>query len=385
MSRNKIIKRKVPIAGGKDMSEALNNLLGGAKDIGVIYPKYSNIATHLEKIREVIRELCNVPIFKAEKWKASAAALDQYCMMIDEHLAEHFSIMLGQYMLDLSKSPQELQERVFASYDVWKAHPLTTTLIKTCDSLHKYRDALESPSIEFVLNIAGTTWEPLAFIRLNFKDLFIDISGFATSQKMANVIFAALKLIYDHTHEIYNIRISPDIDGDKFVETILQCVEQLRKNPRLSRCTKALNKIVSSAELLKTRLSGYYRDFVETNDSSIIMQNFISDVSETCGDDDIHLINEFRQIAQYFNEVQAQNPQGKNPETKKLFAAVMENINKISEMAPNLQEKAKAATSSSPQPKQEPASQKGRKNALATMTAEEIAKLPPSEIQRLMK
>ena len=118
--------------------------------------------------------------------------------------------------------------------------------------------------------------------------------------------------VYSFTIEIYNVVRTPDIDVDQFIEIITSSITEIQKRPELNRCSKAFNKIKESVLLLKTNFNDYYRDFVETQDNTIIMQNFILDVSKNTKAD-LELTRQFRKIISYYRE-QAQKSGGQNNE-----------------------------------------------------------------------
>ena len=69
--------------------------------------------------------------------------------------------------------------------------------------------------------------------------------------------------------------------------------------------------------MLRERFNGYYRDFIDTQDSSIIMQHFILDVSKT-GTASAKVTGQFRTIISFYKKVAAQKGDA-DPRMKSLF------------------------------------------------------------------
>jgi hypothetical protein len=85
--------------------------------------------------------------------------------------------------------------------------------------------------------------------------------------------------------------------------------------------------------LLKENFGDYYRDFISTKDSTIMMQNFIIDVSKKT-DSDPQVTRQFRQIISYYRELAQQQIQ--NPKVKMLFDKVNESFQQLERGATNL-------------------------------------------------
>jgi hypothetical protein len=126
---------------------------------------------------------------------------------------------------------------------------------------------------------------------------------------------------------------SPDIDVDEFVNVIVSSIDQIKNQPSLSRCTRAFDKIKESVHMLKDNFSEYYKDFLETKNSTIIMENFVIDVSKNTKKDP-QLMQQFRKIISHYRSLAKSNIQ--NPQLRALFERVNDQFNQGDESHPNI-------------------------------------------------
>ncbi len=334
MSRVKVKAKKMAIGpGGDDAANVLESLLNGDLDIGVAYPKYKNVAKYLEAVAEALSTMVGTPIFMTSKFAAETAEIKAYCDEISQSIKSVFFIDMDKYTFDLKSAPKELQDQFKSTYPEWKKLTVVRQAIETCDSLFKYADKLKNPSIEFIHNIPGNSWCPLVFTKLNFKDLFVYIDPLPKRQAIAEVIFTCMKVVFKYTEDIYNAYSGPDIDVQNFVSTVIDCMSELKKVPELSRCKEAFKHIRRSAKLFETNFTSYYKDFADTKDAKIILQNFITDVSQQANYDP-ETLREFQQIIKFYQK-KAQT-QGASPQATNILNSISEQMARVNEMAPNL-------------------------------------------------
>lgn len=130
-------------------------------------------------------------------------------------------------------------------------------------------------------------------------------------------------MLYNTCFDVYQIITSPDIDISKFSDLIVESIKQAKK--MIPRANKAFRKIEESVELLKDNFQNYYKDFVTTKNPTIIIENFILDVSkENSGDVDLELARQFKKIVMFYQK----KSQGKikDPKVNKLFEMLNKNF-----------------------------------------------------------
>ena len=113
--------------------------------------------------------------------------------------------------------------------------------------------------------------------------------------------------------DLYKSYSKVDIDTENFVKDVRITVEKLKK--QIPRCNEAFQKILDSTDLLKDNYEDYYKDYVGSQNSMIIAENFIQDVAGTV-DKSPRLALQFRKIIQHLrnmtNRLIAQDPKYKD-------------------------------------------------------------------------
>lgn len=306
----KVKKIKVSSANDRDISDMFNQMLGtGSANIGIAYPRYLNIKELSLRVIKIFSLLATSPAMNA--YQNDRRIILQYCESSKSHISNLFTLNLDKYSLNYDETPKEIADKFTSDYEAIKKSPYIKSLIMIADKLHPYKDnftKMDKLNHKFIFDISGVDWSPFPF-PFNIKDYFLDINLNKSSIEFMMVI---LFKTYAFTIEIYNICRTPDIDVDQFIEIITSSITEIQKRPELSRCSKAFNKIKESVMLLKTNFNDYYRDFVETQDNTIIMQNFILDVSKNTKAD-LELTRQFRKIIAFYRE-QAQKNGGQNSE-----------------------------------------------------------------------
>jgi hypothetical protein len=156
---------------------------------------------------------------------------------------------------------------------------------------------------------------------INFKLLYCDPRLDEMDRKYLLMI---LHKVYVISHEIYDILTSPDIDIDEFVQVIMSSVDDVRK--QIPRCDAAFNKIVESVDLLRNNFGDYYKDFVSSNNSAVIMENFIIDVSQRT-EATPKLTAQFRKIISHYRKLASQK--NNNPKLQMLFKHIDKNFQEL--------------------------------------------------------
>lgn len=306
----------------KDLSEMFNQMLGAeSADITIAYPKYQSLKNILEMLLKLTKIFSNSNFMKTFGFEENKAEIDRFLDKSEKEFNELFSIDFSNYEWNLTLVEEEDRKHFNETYEKMKECVLIQTFIKVCNNLIRYKKHLENNkelSYKFVNNISGVEFSPLPFTSLNFKYIFEADNIDATAKKFTLTMLGKL---YTLSYDLYKEFSKPDIDVDKFVEVITSNLGEVKK--RIPRCDKAFKKIEESVSMLKNNFGKYYRDFVETKQSTIIMENFILDVSNnTKADPELTL--QFRKIINYYRKMASQNVT--NPQVKQLFQKVEEKM-----------------------------------------------------------
>lgn len=337
MSKAKVIKKKIPIgAQDADLAELFNQMVGaGLANLTIAYPRYmriKEICQKLVKIFEYIRD--SAFISKRPSYKTQYNDLVAFCKTAKDDIQKLFSVDLSSYEWNLSLVSEELRKIFTEVYEAVKKSNIVNMFVVMCDRLTPYKqNFIDENALDptFITSMPGVVWYPFPFIEsINMKDIFVIPNIDKTTQTF---FMTVLHKAYKLSRQLWDELQSPDVDVDQFITVIMSNIEEIQKRPELSRCKDAFAKIKSSVMLLKGKFNGYYRNFMETKDSTIIMQNFIIDVSKST-QADAKTAFQFQQIISYYRKIASD--QIKNPKVKMLFDKVNDSLKIIGRGTENL-------------------------------------------------
>lgn len=322
-SKVRIVSKKVV---DDDLAEMFNQLLGtGGVNLEFAWPRYNRlkkISLQLVKLVSIIastHDTCE----SVNTWITSRS--------VDINVTFNVTDIKAKSLLDIIDydSVDEPTKEIFTkSYESCKKSPLFKVALKWLEALTPYSKALTTdystlapgqpkPHTTFA-TMTLNEWYPLDPVKINFKSLFTQCKDEQTLILVVNVLKKILELCKDLSVELR----SPDVDVDRFVNIIGENIDKLKKVPELSRCGSAFSKIKKSIGLLKQNFNSYYSDFVETSDSTIIMQHFVLDVAQNTRAD-AKTTQEFRKIMMYYRKIAASR--GTNdPKVNSLFDKIEE-------------------------------------------------------------
>jgi len=232
---------------------------------------------------------------------------------------------------DFTKHINELSEYLNSnpSYKDLKKSTHILNIIKETNFLAEYKVQLSTENANFIITNLNKSFKPFTFNNICLRELICIHKLNKQSQKF---IVVCLFKIYQYGLNIYEDISSPDFDIDDFISVISTMLEQLKKEPKLNRCGRAFDVIKSSLGLFKENFKGYYKDFLNTKDNTIIMQNFMIDVSKNVKSDAV-LAGQFKEIIKYYKEL-SQN--SKHPDIEDAIDQFNEELKKLNENSGNL-------------------------------------------------
>ena len=112
-----------------------------------------------------------------------------------------------------------------------------------------------------------------------------------------------------------------DVDVKKISSVIVSSISNAKKH--VPRCEKAFKKIEESVLLLENNFNGYYKDFLQSNGPTSILEGFIMDVSKN-SEIDTQTTYQFRKIISHYRKMSS----GKitDPRINKLFKTLNHNL-----------------------------------------------------------
>lgn len=328
-----------------DIASIFSEMMNGNIKLSIVHKKYEEMLKHVNrffKLVELIKLDCVSPVLEL---------VDEYCQEFKEMITTEFNAEdLTPYLINqiserdaYNNIPTANKDLYISVYKRIKDCKPVNIIINTLHEVNNVRKNLvdenkdvksgEKRFVEkkelkgvFLIKHPDPVYAPVAGLpSLNLKDMYLNADGELKRLYILKWIQKLFMICYD----LYDATNIPDIDPNDMVEVVLVSIEQLKK--KIPRCEKAFNKIRESVGLLKDNFNGYYAQFVESNNPSIIIESFIGDVSETSGNDPT-LAKEFRDIINYYKKMVLQNKQFGNSKISKLFSHVDKQLNILSDI-----------------------------------------------------
>lgn len=332
-----------------ELIEMFNQMMGASEpDPQIVTPKYESLLAASKDFVNLLIRFVKSPVNQIPE---NAEALGEVVTFIKKAqesiasltLAEKPNKIMMQHGLDnINKNPELMEkylQNVADRYDIVElgkyymnlkdsivvkemlmtAKNIRVLLRNEKERTHSKTDDLESavPSEKFILRAEGVSVEIFNFTRMNFKSLLGSVD-----EKMRNYILIFLQMVYKKCTEGYKISTSPDIDVSKFSEVLVRSINDIRKH--IPRCDKAFDKIEESVKLLQTNFDGYYKDFIQSQNPGIIIENFVLDVAQDSNADPQTTL-QFRKIINFYKDhMKKQNI--KDPKIQKLFDMLGQNL-----------------------------------------------------------
>lgn len=325
-ARVKVIKTKT----SPDVKHMFNDMMSGNIKLNIVHKKYDLIRTAVERFIKVIDLISK---------NNSSDIILLYGVQIKEIYAnEFYAPDLAPYLVGIAASyetiPSVVSEQYLKVYKEAKDGKMVRLLRTTLENMIKNRLSFYNrdgdkftlkpyndikPSFLFRYD---APYAPIGgLLALDFKQWYIE----ETDPNQKQFILGVLQKILQICLDLYDATNIPDIDPDDFVEIVVTSVNALKK--KIPRCNEAFAKILDSIHMLKDNFTSYYKSFVVTENPTIIIESFISDIAKQSGNN-IKVAKQFQTIINHYkNLVQKQGKS--NPKISKIFDAVGEQFSKL--------------------------------------------------------
>lgn len=310
--------------GNKDVLDMFQSVLGtseGAATLAVAHPKYLELQKVAGRFHALLRALKDSKLL-TELFPEEREALSEYEQAIGKQIRESFTAPEMDTAMGTYEGVHPDTVAAFnAVFVKVKQCSVVNTVVVVCNNLAKFKKSIMAVRGGFLLK-AGLTWAPLPDLpQLNIKKIYID-DRMTKGDK--NFLLMVLKKMYEISHAMYETLMKPDIDVNEFVEVIMSSIDTVKK--QIPRCDQAFQKIIESVGLLKGNFNNYYKDFTVSGNPTIIMENFVLDVSKNTKATPA-ITQQFRKIISHYKKVASQ--QATNPKLKSLFAQVDANFREL--------------------------------------------------------
>jgi hypothetical protein len=297
-AKAKVIKKC--LGDTEDISHMFNQMLGAEDpEIDIVREKHGVLMAKTAMIEKMLRSALDTVIMRlfGESQAEACAEIATF--------ADTVPVMC---------ECKGVEEDMVKCYVAMKRCQVISHFVKTCKILMEHQPGLEAEAFRpYVMRMPSLDLVPFSFSSLDIKSVFVD------DLEVSKYFVILLKIILDNCSAIYKAVASPDIDVEAFSEVIMRSISQLEGVPELNRCKKAFDKIKQSVGLLVGNFDGYYKDFIQSQNVSSIMENFIFDVSKGAKSDPQES-RQFRAIIQYYRK--ATQGKVKDPKIQKLFEAL---------------------------------------------------------------
>ena len=335
------IKSKVVNAtlANKDILDMFQGVLGGKGGgaLPITHQKYLRIREHVERFLRLLSAL-QESVLMTGHFPDIRAHLVAYTTALQAQFTKSFSApdfskylpqlgaaaAAGPTAADYARVPPALAEEFDKIFKATKTCSIVNTALVVCKNLIVHKKALSDQTAlrDKFLRDAGTTFAPLPDLgQLNFKRIYNESAINANDRKFIMVVLHKMLTI---CHDVYEALSAPDVDVDEFVEVIMGSIEEVKKH--IPRCDQAFAKIVESVGLLRGNFSSYYKDYAASGNASIMMENFVLDVSKSTNASP-QVTSQFRRIITHYRKLASQ--QATNPKLQNIFAQVDANFKEL--------------------------------------------------------
>jgi len=327
MSKVKIKKVKSKTFGNlNDISEMFYQLIGtNSTNAKIVYPKIAKIRESLSQITKYLAVFADTGLITdIDVVTQILSSISQINELLDDNV-----IAIGDYIADPTILTADVREHISNIYHSLKDDSLIEGLIASLDRIEPYSQYINhqtNPNVLFTLSMPDFEWKPFTFLDLNVCAVISEFENRAEQRQASQIIANIISNIYLNIININNLFASPDIDIDEFTDVIIAAIKEIKHVPELSRCQAAFSKIEKSVDLLRSEFGNYYNAFAESGDFTVILQSFISDVSNAEGNLTPKLSREFITIMKFYTDKLDKLKQaGHN-------VAVLEKLTKITKM-----------------------------------------------------
>lgn len=303
-----------------EVKKVVGSILGGEEekelDLKKSYNKFGLMKSSLDRYIKIMQMLHKSTAFA--KFSNENEILQSYITTISGRQEELFGNAPNvdrQIMMHplIPKSEEEIVLSFLRYYNKAKKSDLVHSVMNTLGKLVDYKTSIgdiTNLSDGFLTKSPMLTFEPIEDLPVNFKLIYI--SSLITDDER-KLLLLSIHKIYAVSMDLYQAYSKVDIDTENFVKAVRITVEKLKK--QIPRCEEAFRKILDSTDLLKDNYEDYYKDYVGSQNSMIIAENFIQDVAGTV-DRSPKLALQFRKIIQHLrnmtNRLIAQDPKYKD-------------------------------------------------------------------------
>jgi hypothetical protein len=276
-------------------------------------------AQHRASFPEDVAAEMEKHIYKAQGTNGEAKAAEA-----DKKVETKLESALFEGEAQYDRVPAKTATRFNEVYTATKSCNVVNVIVATCSTLVKYKRFLRDPADlkdKFLVQYAGLSFSPFQGLpQFNFKHLYVSLA--AAEDK--RFVMTVMHKMFAISHDVYEAASAPDVNLDELKSVVLGSIGDVKK--MIPRCDEAFTKIADSVDLLKSNFGGYYKDYMASNNPTIIMENFVLDVSKKT-DSSPRVTAQFRKIIAHYRKLSSQ--QASHPKLQALFHQVDKNFQEL--------------------------------------------------------
>lgn len=226
-----------------------------------------------------------------------------------------FSSKLNNLIENKSENKSAPTNNIAKLYSKLKKHDTTRALFVVYSQIRQYREYIEDQKkLNDIFITEELGYELYPFKKICKMNLY-NMWSKTPPKDAKEYILKFLHQVYKLTKHICETLMQADVNISNFSEILVSCITEAKK--LIPNCNDAFKRIENAVGLLETNFNDYYKDFIKTENPSIIFLNFIGDVSNEQKKTDMKLIVQFRKIINHFQK--ATQGQANDPQMKEIF------------------------------------------------------------------
>ena len=305
----------------------------GTINLDIAWDKFTKMSTHCDRFLTTLDFFSKTKFIS--KFTNEYGAIRLFVENLKKSKSEVFalpdiSIYKNMFTekIDDSRVPKDELKTFIDKYKLLKNCEIVNVAIMTCNNLMHHRNYIgdeKNLQDKFLTHTAGNLLVLVKNLDINFKFLY---NHEQTDREAKTIILATLNKLYTTSYDVYQAVSLPDIDVDQFVSIVRNSIGDLRT--KIPRCDDAFDKIIDSIGTLKSNFGTYYKDYIASDNPTVIMENFILDVSKQTKASP-KLTHQFRTIIKHYKQISSQGSQ--DPRLRSLFKHVDSNFSQLAKMS----------------------------------------------------
>lgn len=340
MPRRGGVKTSTKVVKDPEMIRMFNQMMGQSEpEPEIIMPKYEKILDTCRTLLGLLNMLSKSPCAKVFRGETRGFnEIKTFVNSCNEFLIEH-ELEKIEYTPPSERRKKDTIEDlarrggrplydpalIGGAYTKLKDSRMVQEFMRTCANLVRFKDEFKEGNYEFIIDEPGSEICFFSFSCLNFKAMFI--SDDIDKSGADKYLMKFLRVFTGRLDGLYKTVTTPDIDVTKFSKILVKNLSKVRG--QIPGCDRAFDKITNSIGLLRSNFGGYHKDFLESGNPGIIIENFVQDVASNSSADAKTTVQFGKIINFYRNKMR--NVKSQKPEIAKIFSMVDENYRKLEE------------------------------------------------------